>query len=68
MATGRPTFPGRTARLGPVNRRVRVRSSNLQPSSESLEVGQNASRAISSFNKMVGSEWDEVRDLSLLII
>lgn len=65
MATGRPTFPGRTARLGPANRRGRVISSKLQPSTESLEVGENASRAINSFHKMVGSEWDQVRSLAL---
>ena len=65
MATGRPTFPGRTARLGPLNRRVRVRSSNLQPSADSLEVGESASRAINCFHKMVGSRWDEVRVLCL---
>jgi len=59
MATGRPTFPGRTARLGPANRRGRVSTSKLQPSTESLEVGENASRAINSFHKMVGSEWDQ---------
>ena len=65
MATGRPTFPGRTSRLGPANRRARVRSSILQPSSDSLEVGENASRAIRCFNKMVGTLGDEVRVLCL---
>ena len=65
MATGRPTFPGRTSRLGPANKRVRVRSSKLQPSTETLKVGENASRAIDCFHQMVGSEWDEVRVLCL---
>ena len=62
MSTGRPTFPGRSARLGAGgNKRLRVRSSQLQLNTDSLEVGENASRAINCFYKMVGSDSDEVR-------
>ena len=59
MSSNRPTFPGRTSRLGGLNKRTRVRSSKLQLNTDSLEVGENASRAIRCFYKMVGSESDD---------
>ena len=60
MSTSRPTFPGRTARLGTANKRVRVRSSKLELNTDSLKVGENASRAINCFYKMLGSDYDQV--------